>query len=146
MKIFYMVILITITSCSSNDVVGSKSKYVQMNDLWEMKANISDVKKVFGNDFHVVDSGITYSYPNSKFPQMAFFVDSSNKLREQFIFLQEAALQEFKKAMKCKWKETEEIRDIAHYQRIIKKGFCPKLNISYETYLDLNAYEVRWKR
>jgi hypothetical protein len=62
------------------------------------------------------------------------------------VFLQETALQEFKKAMNCKWKETEEVKAIAHYHRTIKKGSCPELGISYETYFDLNAYELRWKR
>jgi hypothetical protein len=117
-----------------------------MNELWKMNASSDEVKKVFGNKFKVVESGITYSYPNSKFPEKAFFFDNSDKLREQFVFLQEAALQEFKKATNCKWIESEEVRNIAHFQRIVKKGSCPDLNISYETYLDLNAYEVRWKR
>ena len=110
-----------------------------------MKANSAEVKKTFGDKFSIVESGIAYNYPNTKFPEMAFFFDSSNKLREQFVFLQEAALQEFKKAMNCKWKETEEVKAMAHYQRTIKKGSCPELGISYETYLDLNAYELRWK-
>lgn len=146
MKMVLMLIFLAVSSCTSSDRVESKNKYIQMNDLWKMKASPDDVKRVFGNNINVVESGITYNYPNSKHPEMAFFFNNSKKLREQFVFLQEAALQEFKKAMNCDWKETEEVRDIAHYQRIIKKGFCPDLNITYETYLDLNAYEVRWKR
>jgi hypothetical protein len=146
MKIVLMLILFAASSCSSSDSVGAKNKYIQMNDLWKMKANSDDVKKVFGNTFKVVESGIAYNYPNSNFPEIAFFFDNSNKLREQFVFLQEVALQEFKKAMDCKWKETEEVKKISHYYRIIKKGSCSALNISYETYLDLNSYEVRWKR
>jgi hypothetical protein len=145
MKIF-IVALFSIISCSSNDIVINESKYIQMNDLWKMNGGIEDVKKVFGNKSRPVESGIMYTYPNSNFPEMAFFFDSSNKLREQFVFLQEAALQELKKEINCKWKETVETRDIAHYQRTIKKGSCPELNITYETYLDLNAFELRWKR
>ncbi len=146
MKMSFMLLLLVISSCSSSDTLQSKSKYIQMNELWIMKASSNDVKRVFGNKFTVVESGITYNYPNSKYPEMVFFFDESNKLREQFVFLQEAALQKFKKTFNCGWKETEEVRDIAHYQRVIKKGSCPELNISYETYLDLNAYELRWKK
>jgi hypothetical protein len=145
MKIFF-VALLSIISCSSNEIAIKGSKYIQMNDLWKMNARIKDVKKVFGNRTTTVESGILYTYPNSKFPEMAFFFDSSNKLREQFVFLQESALQDFKKTINCKWKETEEIKNIAHYQRTIKKGSCPELNITYKTYIDLNAYELRWKR
>jgi hypothetical protein len=111
-----------------------------------MNTGIEDVKKVFGNKSHSVESGIIYTYPNSKFPEMAFFFDSSNKLREQFVFLQEAELQKFKSTINCKLKETVETRDIAHYQRTIKKGSCSELNITYETYPDLNAFELRWKK
>lgn len=145
MKIVIMVVLFTLSSCSSSSSADGKNKYFQMNELWKMKANSAEVKKTFGDKFSIVESGIAYNYPNTKFPEMAFFFDSSNKLREQFVFLQEAALQEFKKAMNCKWKETEEVKAMAHYQRTIKKGSCPELGISYETYLDLNAYELRWK-
>lgn len=145
MKIF-IVALFSIFSCSSNDIVINESKYIQMNDLWKMNGGIEDVKKVFGNKSRPVESGIMYTYPNSNFPEMAFFFDSSNKLREQFIFLQEAELQKFKSTINCKWKETQEIKDISHYQRTIKKGSCSELNITYETYLDLNAFELRWKR
>lgn len=145
MKILFIA-LFSIISCSSNDIAMKESKYIHMNDLWKMNAGIEDVKKVFGNKSHSVESGIMYTFPNSKFPEMAFFFDNSNKLREQFVFLQEAALQEFKKEINCNWKETVETRDIAHYQRTIKKGCCPELNITYETYLDLNAFELRWKR
>lgn len=117
-----------------------------MNDLWKMNGGIEDVKKVFGNKSRPVESGIMYTNPNSKFPEMAFFFDSSNKLREQFVFLQKAKLQEFKKEINCNWQETVETRDIAHYQRTIKKGSCPELNITYATYLDLNGFELRCKR
>ena len=117
-----------------------------MNDLWRMKATPDEIKKIFGGSYIVVDEGITYSYPNSKFPEMGFFFDSSNKLREQFVFLPEDKLQEFKKETDCKWKETEEVKNVAHYQRTIKKGSCSTLSITYETYLGLNAYEMRWKR
>ncbi len=74
------------------------------------------------------------------------FFDSSDRLIEQFVFMPQQALQQFKSAIDCKWQEAAEKKDIAHYERIIKKGICPALSISYETYLDLNAYEVRWKR
>jgi hypothetical protein len=145
MKIFF-VALFSIISCSSNDIVINETKFIHMNDLWKMNAGIEDVKKVFGNKSHSVESGIIYTYPNSKFPEMAFFFDSSNKLREQFVFLQEAELQKFKSTINCKWRETQEIKDIAHYQRTIKKGYCSQFNITYETYLDLNAFELRWKK
>lgn len=146
MRMMLSIFLIFAFSCSTFSVSEAKSKYIQMHELWKMNASVDDVKKVFGLNFIGVDSGITYSYPNSKFPEMGFFFDSSNKLREQFVFMQEKALTQFKSSLDCKWKETEEVRDIAHYQRIIKKGACPSLSITYETYLDLNAYEVRWKR
>ena len=81
-----------------------------------MEASLDDVKKAFGMSFIDVDFGITYSFPNSKSPEMAFFFDSSNKLREQFAFLDETPLKKFKKAIHCDWKESEDVKDIAHYQ------------------------------
>ncbi len=147
MKIIFLIVLTLSTSCSVTPrAEGKKVKFIQMHELWKIKASVDDVKKTFGTNFKNVDSGLTYSFPNSKYPEMGFFFDSTKKLHEQFAFLDEGSLQSFKKAVHCEWKETEEVKDIAHYQRIIKKGSCPNLSISYETYLDLNAYEVRWKR
>jgi hypothetical protein len=145
MKKLILPLLVFFSACSSI-AENKKNQYLVLNELWEKQSTRSEVVKILGNGFKEVDSGIVYTYPNSNRPRIGLFFDSSNKLREQFVFLQEAALQEFKKAMKCKWKETEEVRDIVHYQRTIKKGSCSELNINYETYLDLNAYELRWKR
>lgn len=146
MKMILITFLVSFSSCSVTSKVEGKTKFIQMHELWKMKASLNDVKKTFGTNFKDVDSGLTYSFPNSKFPEMGFFFDNSHNLREQFAFLDEGALQILKKELHCEWKETEEVKDIAHYQRTIKKGSCPNLSISYETYLDLNAYEVRWKR
>lgn len=146
MKMILILFVVSLYSCSVTSKAEGKNKFIQMHELWKMKASPDDIKKTFGMSFKDVDSGITYSFPNSKFPEMGFFFDGSNNLREQFAFLDEASLQDFKKTIHCEWKETEEVKDIAHYQRTIKKGTCPNLSISYETYLGLNAYEVRWKR
>lgn len=145
MKKIIVSLLFFISACSSN-AENKKNQYLVLNELWEKQSTKSEVIKSLGGGFKEVDSGIVYTYPNSNRPRIGLFFDSSNRLREQFVFLQEAALQDFKKAINCNWKETEEVRDIAHYQRTIKKGSCPDLSISYETYLDLNAYELRWKR
>ena len=146
MKIIYSFFLTFALSCSSSTARKEKSKYMQMHELWQMKASPEDVKKAFGSSFVMVDSGITYSFPNTKFPEIGFFFDSFNKLEEQFAFLDEASLTDFKKAINCEWKETEAEVDIAHYRRVIKKGACLTAPIRYETYLDLHGYEVRWKR
>lgn len=116
-----------------------------MNEIWKLKVSADQIKKIYGENFMVVETGIIYNYPNSKWPKMGFFFDNDNRLREQFIFLSEVELQEFKNEIKCVWVESEEIKIIAHYYRTIQKGICSDLSIRYETNLDLNAYELRWK-
>ena len=145
MRIVFLTILTLCFSCSTKPTDQVKDKYALMNDLWKDKANAEDIKRAFGDGFKEVESGIIYTFPNSKFPELGFFFDSSNKLRGQFAFMDEASLGRFKKTLKCNWQETQEERTIAHYLRTIKKGLCTDLSISYETYLSLNAYEVRWK-
>ena len=145
MRIVFLTILTLCFSCSTKPTDQVKDKYALMNDLWKDKANAEDIKRAFGDAFKEVESGIIYTFPNSKFPELGFFFDSSNKLRGQFAFMDEASLGRFKKTLKCNWQETQEERTIAHYLRTIKKGLCTDLSISYETYLSLNAYEVRWK-
>ena len=49
-------------------------------------------------------------FPNSKFPEIGLFFDSSDKLLEQFVFMDKSSLESFKSALKCKWNETEEMR------------------------------------
>ena len=146
MRIVFLTILTLCFSCSTKPTDQVKDKYALMNDLWKDKANAEDIKRAFGDGFKEVESGIIYTFPNSKFPELGFFFDSTNKLRGQFAFMDEAALESFKKTMNCNWRETEEKRQIAHYIRTINKGTCSSLSISYETYVGLNAYEVRWKR
>lgn len=146
MRTILIVILTLCFSCSTKPTNEVKDKYILMNDLWQKKASIDEIKKSFGNNSKSVDSGIIYTFPNSKFPEIGFFFDSSSKLRGQFAFMDEASLEYFKKAMKCEWKESEEKRPIAHYTRTIKKGSCSDLSITYETYPSLNAFEVRWKK
>lgn len=138
-------LLFFISSCSTSAEV-KKNKYLLLNELWEKQSTKSEVIKTLGDGFVEVDSGIVYRYPNSKRPEIGLFFDSFDRLDEQFVFMDEQSLIQFKSAINCKWKETEEKKDIAHYQRIIKKGICSNKSIHYETYFDLNAYEVRWKR
>ena len=145
MKKRSLFLLLLISACSSSSE-RTKYKYLILNELWEKHSTKSEVVKTLGGGFTEVDSGIVYSYPNSKRPEVGLFFDSSDRLTEQFVFMSEQALQQFKSTIDCKWHETEEKKEIAHYQRIIKKGTCTVRSISYETYLDLNAYEVRWKR
>lgn len=146
MRTVLFFILILCFSCSTKSTNEMKDKFVLMNDLWQKKVTAEDVKKMFGENFKEVDSGIIYTFPNSKFPEQGFFFDSSQKLRGQFAFMDEASLVRFKKALGCDWKESEEKRTVAHFERTIKKGLCPKLSMSYETYPGLNAYEFRWKK
>ena len=146
MRIMLIPILIFFFSCSTKSIVEEKEKYVLMNNLWQKETTIEDIKKNFGNNFKDVEGGIIYTFPNSKFPEMGFFLNASKKLREQFIFIDEISLVHFKEAIKCEWKETEEKKTTAYYTRTIKKGFCKNLSIIYETYPSLNALEVRWKK
>jgi hypothetical protein len=146
MRAIFIILLSLCFSCSTKSTDHAEDKYVLMNDLWQNRATAEDVKKTFGHHFKDVESGIIYTFPNSKFPERGFFFDSSNKLRGQFAFMDQASLERLKKTIKCEWKEIEEKRSIAHYTRIFKKGSCSNPSISYETYPDLNAYEVRWKR
>ena len=145
MKKLTLFLIFLISACTSS-AENKKSKYIVLNDLWEKRSTRNDVIKALGDDYVKTDSGVLYLYPNSKRPEIGLFFDSSNRLTEQFVFIPEQALQQLKSAINCKWQETAEEKDIAHYRRIIKRGTCTSLSISYETYLDLNAYEVRWKR
>ena len=145
MKKLNLLLFFFISACSSGPA-SKKNKYLLLNELWQKHSAMSEVVQILGKGYVKVDSGLVYRYPNSKRPEIGLFFDSSGKLTEQFVFMDEKALIQFKSSIDCRWKETEEKKDIAHYQRTIKKGSCPSLSISYETYLDLNAYEVRWKR
>jgi hypothetical protein len=145
MRLMIFMVILFCFSCSSSSTNIIKDKYVAMNDLWDKKASVEEVKEIFGPDFKNVESGIIYTFANSKFPELGFFFDASNKLRGQFAYIDPTSLERLKQAIKCDWQETEEKRSIAHYTRTIKKGFCQDSSISYETYPDLNAYEVRWK-
>ena len=138
MKKLILPLLLSISACTTSDE-NKKSKYLVLNELWEKQSTKSEVIKFLGDDYIETDSSILYRYPNSKRPEIGLFFDSSGKLTEQFVFMPEQALRKFKSAIDCKWQETEEKKDVAHYQRIIKKGTCPALSISFETYIDLNA-------
>jgi hypothetical protein len=48
-----------------------------------------EVVKILGNDYVKTDSGILYRYPNSKRPEIGLFFDSSNRLIEQFVLMDE---------------------------------------------------------
>lgn len=146
MKTVLITILALCFSCSTKQIAEKKDKYILMDDLWREEATIDEIKKTFGDHFKEVESGIIYTFPNSNFPETGFFFDSSSKLRGQFVFMDEASLARFKKAMKCNWKETEETKLVTHYTRTYTKGSCTDLSISYETYPEMNAFEVRWKR
>ena len=145
MKIKKLLLLLLISACSSS-AENKKYKSLMLNELWENHSTKNEVIKSLGYGFIEVDSGIVYTYPSSKRPEIGLFFDASNRLVEQFAFLDETSLQHFKKSVNCKWEEAEEVKNVAHYQRTIKKGSCSTLSITYETYLGLNAYEVRWKR
>lgn len=145
MKNLILILPLLIFGCSSN-LEKKLHKFQILNDLWEKQSIKREVIKSLGSEFTEVESGIVYKYPNSDRPEIGLFFDSSNKLVEQFAFLDEASLQKFKKSVNCKWKEVQEVKTVAHYQRTIKKGSCLDLSITYETYLGLNAYEVRWIR
>lgn len=138
-------LLFTLCACSSSLQVRDK-KYLVLKELWEKSSKRAEAIKELGGGFSQVDSGIVYTYPNSKRPEIGLFFDSSDRLIEQFVFIDEKSLVQFKASIHCKWNETEEERAIAHYYRTIKKGSCPKLNIYYEAFPDINAYEVRWKK
>lgn len=145
MKKLVLSLLLVISACTSS-VENQKNKYLVLNELWTNHSTKSEVIKMLGNGYIETDSGILYRYPNADRPEIGLFFDSSSRLEEQFVFMGEQELKQFKSAINCKWQETEEKKDVAHYQRIIKKGLCPTLNIKYETYLNLNGYEVRWKK
>jgi hypothetical protein len=140
-----LILLLLISSCSSS-LESKRYKFQILKELWEKRSTKSEVIKSLGAEFTEVESGIVYKYPNSDRPEIGLFFDSSNRLVEQFLFLDDGYLEHFKSSVNCNWKEVEEVKSVAHYQRTIKKGSCPGLSITYETYLGLNAYEVRWKR
>jgi hypothetical protein len=146
MRTLIFLLLALCVSCTTNTKEQVTSTYLEMKNLWKKNATTEDVKKTFGNNFKEVDSGIIYTFANSKFPEFGFFFDTSNKLRSQFAYMGEASLESFKKELKCDWKETQENKSIAHYTKIVKKGSCTDRSISYEMNSGLNAFEVRWKK
>jgi hypothetical protein len=100
-----------------------------MNEIWKLKVIADEIKKIYGENFMAVETGIIYNYPNSKWPKMGLFFDYDKRLHEQFIFLSEVELQAFKNEINCAWVESDEIKIIAHYYRTIQKGICSEFSI-----------------
>jgi hypothetical protein len=77
-----------VVSCTSNKSASSKDRYEAMNDLWQNKANKSEVISTLGTKYQVAPSGITYSFTTFNYPKSGHFFNQANQLIVQFIFLE----------------------------------------------------------
>ncbi len=69
-----------IVSCTSNNSSSSKDRYELMNELWQNKANKSEVILALGTNFQIAPGGITYSFPTFNYPKSGHFFSQANQL------------------------------------------------------------------
>lgn len=135
-----------VVSCTSNNSSSSKDKYEVMNNLWQNKANKSEVISALGANYQVVSNGITYSFPTFNYPKSGHFFSQTNQLVIQFIFLEEKEFESFKAKIKCPWDIVKKKDSSGHAIKTIVYGTCKNLNITYKYPSNLNTYEIRWEK
>src|SRR5688500_2792166 len=101
-------ILICLISCTSNTNPSFKKKYLKMNSLWSENASKAEVMKTLGRKFDEVKGGIFYKFQDDQIVESGHFFDNSQKLVEQFIFVDQVSLKDLKQNISCEWKEKEE--------------------------------------
>lgn len=117
-----------------------------MNDLWQNKANKSEVIKALGTNYQIAPGGITYSFPAFNYPNSGHFFNQANQLIIQFIFLEEKEFKVFKDKIKCPWNIEKKMISSGHTVKTIEYGTCESLNIKYTYPSNLNTYEIRWEK
>lgn len=140
-----LLFLMTFVSCSSSFKKTSKP-YVLMNSLWKKSASKEEVVETLGSEYKNIEGGIRYYYPEIPDSVKSAHFFESDKLVEQFIFLDETSLSDFLVQIPCSWEKNAKRKNHGHTFYIVKEGRCVKDNITYQ-YLPGNGhYEVRWKK
>ena len=141
-----LILLLSVLIACSSKIEHPIQKYYSMDSLWKKNATKEEVIKSFGIEYKEAHGGIIYTNPEYKNIESGHFFDKTKKLVEQFIFLDEASLLDFKKMVPCSWSENEKKESSGHTVYTVKRGKCAEKNISYEFRPGFNRYEVRWKR
>lgn len=145
MRLIFWPFLLAV-SCTSNNSASSKDRYEVMNDLWQNKANKSEVISALGANYQIAPSGITYSFLTFNYPKSGHFFNQANQLIIQFIFLEKNEFETFKDKIKCPWIIEKKMVSSGHAVKTIEYGICKNLNIKYTYPSNLNTYEVRWEK
>ncbi len=117
-----------------------------MNDLWQNKANKLELISALGTNYHVVPSGITYSFTTFNYPKSGHFFNQANQLIVQFIFLETNEFETFKGKIKCPWNIEKKMVSSGHTVQTIEYGECKSLSIKYIYPSNLNTFEIRWEK
>lgn len=141
MKFLLVIVLLVIFPCTSaNRPDGKVNEFVQMNETWKVRPSQEEVIKSFGSNFEKIQEGISYNYEKTTFTKMAFFFDKDKKLVDQFVIVDEAGLNVFKKDILCEWTEKKtQIRE-AHVVQTVESGECPEQHVKYFFEQDLGLY------
>jgi len=143
MRLTFWLFLFVI-SCTSNNSSSSRDRYEVMNDLWQNKANKSEVISALGSNCQIAPGGVTYSFPNFNYPKSGHFFNQANQLIIQFIFLKEKEFEIFKNKIKCPWNVEKKMVSSGHTVKTVEYGTCESLSIKYTYPSNLNTYEIRW--
>lgn len=135
-----------VVSCTSNKSASSKDRYEVMNDLWQNKANKSEVISALGPNYQVAPSGITYSFTTFNYPKSGHFFNQANQITVQFIFLEKDEFETFKHKIKCPWSVEKKMVSSGHTVKTIEYGECKILSLKYTYPSNLNTYEIRWEK
>jgi hypothetical protein len=135
-----------VVSCSSNNSSSARDRYEAMNELWQNKANKSEVIRALGTNYQIAPGGITYSFANFNYPKSGHFFSQTNQLIVQFLFLNESEIEIFKNKIKCSWNVEKKMVSSGHTVKTIENGTCKNLNIKYTYTSNLNTYEIRWEK
>lgn len=65
-----------VASCTSNKSSSSKDRYEVMNDLWQNKANKSELIFALGTNLQADPSGMTYLFTTFNYPKSVHFFKS----------------------------------------------------------------------
>jgi len=135
-----------VVSCTSNKPASNKDRYEVMNDLWQNKANKSEVISALGANYQVAASGITYSFTTFNYPKSGHFFNQANQLTVQFIYLEKNEFETFNNKIKCPWKAEKKMVSSGHTVQTIEYGECKSLGIKYTYPSNLNTYEILWEK
>lgn len=145
MKTLNIFIILFVTSCSfTNTNTVPSNKFVQMNDIWKIKASREKIIKYFGSVFEKVQDGISYNYKDTHFTEMAFFFDKNNKLNDQFAIVDEMDLKAFTSSLPCDWKVLKIKLDQVHIIKEVESGECLNERVKYFFRKEIDSYEIRW--